>query len=144
MYGKRYFYEAVQNAPWLITPMWSWPISVPVSKAMPSVPLANLKESFSAHAAKAKASYTVNNLSPIDYFSLGVPSRSGDSYEKFHTYDKKAFAAGLLNDLIGGLEGESEIIDLIRDATKSPISPIPNKSPVDKVEQMFPMGRKYD
>jgi hypothetical protein len=40
------------------------------------IPLVNLKESFSARAAKAKASYTFNNLSPIDYMKLRTPSRT--------------------------------------------------------------------
>jgi hypothetical protein len=44
--------------------------------------------------------------------------------------------------LIGGQEGEEEILDFIRDISKSPV--VPNMSPVDKVERIFPYGRKYE
>lgn len=141
MYGKRYFYEAFQNAPWLITPVLTWPITIPILHALPNIPLANLKESFSAHAAQAKAGFTVNNLAPIEYFDLGTPSRSTDSFEKFHTYDWKSAGAGLFHNLIGGHQGEDNMINSIREAVKHPYSPIPNKSPVDKVEDLIPLGR---
>ena len=123
MYGKRRFYETIQN--------------------MSPLPLVNLKESFSAHAARAKASYTFNNLSPVDYLNLRTPSRSDESWEKFHTYGKKSFIAGAANYLIGGPEGEEEILDYIRNISKNPYSPIPTESPVDKVERMIPLGREY-
>lgn len=142
MYGKRQLYEAMQNAPWLIAPWYLWGVSIPISGMLPPIAPANLKESFSASAAKEKAEYTFNNLSPIDSYRLGIPSRSEESYEKYHNKDVKALGANMLQDLIGGQEGEEEILDLIRDVSKSPV--VPNMSPVDKVERMFPYGRKYE
>jgi len=144
MYGKRYFYEAVQNAPWLIAPWYLWWLSVPASQMLPSMPIANLKESFSAYAAKAKAAYTFNNLSPMDYSSLRTPSASYESWEKFHTYDALSAGAGLLNSLSDTFGGEEAILDFIRGISKPKYSPIPNESPVDKVERMIPLGRQYD
>jgi len=99
---------------------------------------ANLKESFSAAAAKEKSEYTFNNLSPIDSYRLGIPSKSEESYEKFHKKDVKSLGANMLQDLIGQ-EGEEDILNFIRDVGKSPV--VPNMSPVDKVERMFPYGR---
>lgn len=124
MYGKRRFYETIQN--------------------MSPLPLVNLKESFSAHAARAKASYTFNNLSPIDYSNLGTPSSSDESWEKFHTYKPMSYGAKLLNDLIGGREGEEEILDFIRGMSKYKYSPIPTMSPIDKIERQIPLGREYE
>jgi hypothetical protein len=124
MYGKRRFYETIQN--------------------MSPIPLVNLKESFSAHAAKAKASYTFNNLSPMDYFNLGTPSSSDERYEKFHNYGVKSAGAGLLNSLIGGPEGEEEVLDFIRNLSTNPYTPIPTESPVDKIERQIPLGREYE
>jgi hypothetical protein len=135
MYGKRRFYETVQNAPWLIAPWYAMAPAYIASTYLPPIPLANLKESFSAPAAKAKASYTFNNLSPMDYFKLRTPSRSDESYEKFHTYGKWSIGAKMMNDLIGGFEGEEEVLDFIRDTSKNPYTPIPRISPVDKVER---------
>jgi hypothetical protein len=96
MYGKRALYETMQNAPWLIAPWYLWGISVPISGMLPQIAPANLKESFSASAAKEKAEYTFNNLSPIDSYRLGIPSRSEESYEKFHNKDVKALGANML------------------------------------------------
>lgn len=124
MYGKRRFYETIQN--------------------MSPIPLVNLKESFSAHAAKAKASYTFNNLSPMDYFNLGTPSSSDERYNKFHNYGAKSAVAGLLNSLIGGPEGEEEALDFIRSLSTNPYTPIPTESPVDKIERQIPLGREYE
>lgn len=142
MYGKRALYETMQNAPWLIAPWYLWGVSVPISGMLPQTAPANLKESFSASAAKEKAEYTFNNLSPMDSYRLGIPSRSEESYEKFHNKDVKALGANMLQDLIGGQEGEEEILDFIRDVSKFPV--VPNMSPVDKVERMFPYGRQYE
>lgn len=147
MYGKRRFYEVMQNAPWLIAPWWldiPIPVAPVISSYLPPLPLANLKESFSAPAAKAKASYTFNNLSPIDYLNLGTPSSSDESYDKFHNYGKWTTGARLLNSLLGGYEGEEEVLDFIRNLSKNPYSPVPKISPVDKVERMIPLGREYD
>lgn len=144
MYGKRYFYEAVQNAPWLISPWYTWLVTVPISNMTPHFPIGNLKESFSAHAAKAKAEYTFNNLSPMDYSNLKTPSSTEESYEKFHDYGIWSAGAGLLNTLIGGQEGEEEILDFIRGLSQSPYSPVPNISPVDKIERQIPLGRQYE
>lgn len=141
MYGKRYFYEAVQNAPWLLSPWYLMPAAIPLSVVAPQLPIANLKESFSAHAAKAKASYTFNNLSPMDYSNLRTPSSSDESYEKFHNYGPASIVAGSLNSLIGGPEGEEKILEYIREISKNPYTPIPNMNPVDKVERQIPLGR---
>ena len=124
MYGKRRFYEMIQN--------------------MSPIPLANLKESFSAHAARAKASYTFNNLSPMDYANLRTPSRSDESWDKFHNYGVMSAGAGLLNTLIGGPEGEEEVLDFIRGMSTNPYTPIPRMSPVDMVERQIPLGREYE
>lgn len=144
MYGKRRFYEVVQNAPWLISPWYLMPIAVPVSGMLPSLPIANLKESFSAPAAKAKASFTFNNLSPMDYSSLKTPSSSDESYNKFHDYETMSAGASLLNSLIGGYEGEKEVLDFIRNISNSSYSPVPKISPVDIVERQIPLGRNYE
>ena len=144
MYGKRYFYEAVQNAPWLLSPWYLMPAAIPLSVVAPQLPIANLKESFSAHAAKAKASYTFNNLSPMDYSNLRTPSSSDESYEKFHNYGPASIVAGSLNSLIGGPEGEEKILEYIREISKNPYTPIPNMNPVDKVERQIPLGRQYE
>lgn len=147
MYGKRRFYEVAQNAPWLLgfTAPGFWKMAaVPATLYLPHLPLVNLKESFSASAAKAKASYTFNNLSPVDYTKLGTPSSSDESYEKFHNYGKWSKGSELLYDLFGGYEGEEEILEFIRDLSRNPNSPIPRISPVDKVERMIPLGREYD
>ena len=144
MYGKRWFYDTVQNAPWLIAPWYFMPEAWAASQLIPDIPISNIKESFSAPAAKAKASFTVNNLSPVDYFSLGTPSRSDESWNKFHDYGPTSAGAAALNSLIGGQHGEEEILDFIRSVSKSPYSPIPNISPVDKVERAIPLGRQYD
>lgn len=124
MYGKRRFYETIQN--------------------MSPLPLVNLKESFSAHAARAKASYTFNNLSPVDYLNLGTPSRSDESWNKFHNYGPTSAGAGLLNSLIGGPEGEEQILEYVRSISNNPYSPVPNISPVDKLERAIPLGRTYN
>ena len=144
MYGKRYFYETVQNAPWLISPWYLTPIAIPISGMLPALPIANLKESFSATAARAKAGYTFNNLSPIDYTNLKTPSKSDESFNKFHDYGPASAGAGLLNSLIGGPEGERAIVDMVRNVGNSPYTPIPNRSPVDIVERQFPFGRQYE
>lgn len=138
MYGKRSLYEAIQNAPWLVAPWFFGPITAPISGMLPKLPVANVKESFSAHAARAKAEFTFNNLSPIDRFDLGTPSSSEESYEKYHDYGALYSGAGLLNSLIGGEEGEEQIIDFIRGIGKTPLT---NESPVDKVENAIPLGR---
>lgn len=109
---------------------------------MPELPIANLKESFSASSAKAKASYTFNNLSPLDYFTNGVPSKTEESWNKFHKYGFATFMAGAFNYVIGGQQREEEILEYIRDISKSPV--VPSMSPVDKVERMFPFGRQYE
>ena len=147
MYGKRRFYEVVQNTPWLIGFTVPGFYKIPATIAslyVPPIPLVNIKESFSAPAAKAKASYTFNNLSPIDYAKLGTPSSSDESYEKFHDYRAFSKPAQAAYELIGGYEGEEEILDFIRNISKNPYSPVPNISPVDKIERMIPLGRKYD
>lgn len=144
MYGKRWFYDTMQNAPWLIAPWYLMPAAWAGSQLIPNIPISNIKESFSAPAAKAKASFTVNNLSPVDYFSLGTPSRSDESWNKFHDYGPMSAGAAALNSMVGGQRGEEEILDFIRSISKSPYSPIPNKSPVDKVERAIPLGRQYD
>lgn len=137
MYGKRRFYEAVQNTPWLVFPV--------VGFYMPEIPIANLKESFSAYAARAKSSYTFNNLSPVDYMKLGTPSSTDESYEKFHNYGPLSSGAWLFSSLLekAGI-GEEDVIDFIRSLQSSKYSPIPDRSPVDKVERMIPLGRQYD
>lgn len=147
MYGKRRFYEVVQNTPWLIglTAPGIWKIPATIAGVYaPPIPLVNLKESFSAPAAKAKASYTFNNLSPIDYAKLGTPSSSEESYEKFHTYGIFSKPAEAAYNLIGGYEGEEEILDFIRNISRNPYSPVPSISPVDKIERSIPLGRNYD
>ena len=144
MYGKRAFYDVVQNAPWLLSPVISWPVTFAASTYIPEIPISNVKESFSAHAARAKASFTFNNLSPIDYFRLGTPSSTDESWEKFHTYNWWTKGAQTLNSLVGGPEGEEEILDLIRSASTSPYTPIPTMSPVDMVERKIPLGRQYE
>jgi hypothetical protein len=144
MYGKRWFYDTVQNAPWLIAPWYLMPAAWAGSQLIPNIPISNIKESFSAPAAKAKASFTVNNLSPVDYFSLGTPSRSDESWNKFHDYGPMSAGSAALNSVIGGQRGEEEILDFIRSVSKNPYSPIPNMSPVDKVERAIPLGRQYD
>ena len=141
MYGKRWFYETVQNAPWLLAPgIWKAPAWV-ASRYLPEIPISNIKESFSSTAARAKAGYTFNNLSPLDYFGLGTPSKSIDSYEKFHNRAKWSPGSRALTSLIGE-SGEAEILDFIRDISRNPYSPIPNESPVDKVENIIPLGRQ--
>jgi len=144
MYGKRRVYEVIQNAPWLLSPWYLTPLALPVSIVLPEMPIANLKESFSAAAAKEKAGFTVNNLSPMDYTKLGTPSATDERWNRFHDYGPMSAGAGLLNSLIGGAEGEEAIIDFIRNVSSSPYSPTPSISPVDKVERMFPMGRQYE
>jgi hypothetical protein len=141
MYGKRRVYEVVQNAPWLLSPWYLTEFALPLSIMLPEMPIANLKESFSAAAAKEKADFTFNNLSPMDYFKLGIPSSSDDRYSRFHDYGPLSAGANLLNSLIGGPEGEEQILDYMRAGVKSPYSPIPEISPVDRVERMFPFGR---
>ena len=149
MYGKRYFYEAVQNSPWLIAPWYinaiAFPITIPISNALPDIPIANLKESFSAYSAEAKAGYTFNNLSPIDHFKLGTPSTTDESYEKFHDYGPGSSGAALLNSLMetAGIS-EEDVLEFIRDAGKNPYTPIPRMSPVDMAERQIPLGREYD
>lgn len=123
MYGKRRSYEFIQN--------------------VLGIPLVNLKESFSARAAKAKASYTFNNLSPIDYMKLRTPSRTDQSWERFHSYGKWSAGAALMNSLFG-TEGEEAVIDFIREISRNPYSPIPSQSPVDMVERQIPLGREYE
>lgn len=142
MYGKRRVYEVVQNAPWLLSPVLLQPFAYVGTSLLPELPIANLKESFSASSAKAKASYTFNNLSPLDYFTNGVPSRTEESWNKFHNYGFTTFMAGAFNYVIGGQQGEEEILEYIRDISKSPV--VPSMSPVDKVERMFPYGRQYE
>lgn len=124
MYGKRRSYEFVQN--------------------MLGIPLVNLKESFSARAAKAKASYTFNNLSPIDYMKLRTPSSSDESWERFHTYGILSPGAAVLESLLGGPEGEEDVLDFIRNISTNPYSPVPTMSPVDRVERSIPLGREYE
>ena len=143
MYGKRYLYETMQNAPWLISPWYTWLVTIPVSAMIPPVAPVNLKESFSSTAARAKASYTFNNLSPIDRFDLKTPSGSEESWDKFHNYKAGSSGAKLLYNLTNEYFGsEDELLEFIRDVGKSPV--IPNRNPVDKVERMFPFGREYD
>ena len=147
MYGKRRFYEAVQNAPWLISPWYTWWVTAPLYEAspIPQLPLANLKESFSANAARAKASYTFNNLSPMDYFSSmskrKTPSSTDESWNKFHDYGPMSYGAKMLNSLIGGPEGEEQAVDFIRNIGRNKAL---NMSPVDKVERQFSLGRQYE
>ena len=145
MYGKRKLYEAMQNAPWLIAPWYLMPEAWVVSQYLPPIPLANLKESFSAYAARAKASYTFNNLSPVDYMRLGTPSKTDESYEKFHDYTFNSSGAMMLNSLLNtfGVE-EEDVLDFIRELQQNEYSPIPSISPVDKVERMVPLGREYE
>ena len=143
MYGKRYLYETMQNAPWLISPWYTWFATIPASAMIPPIAPVNLKESFSSTAARAKASYTFNNLSPIDRFDLKTPSGSEESWDKFHNYKAGSAGAKLLYNLTNEYFGsEDELLEFIRDVGKSPV--IPNRNPVDKAERMFPFGRKYD
>ena len=144
MYGKRYFYEAIQTYPVLAFPWYLSPITIPASMFLPEIPLANVKESFSSTAARAKSSFTFNNLSPADYLDLKTPSSSMESYEKFHDYGWGSPIAKGLYSLIGGQEGEQDIVNNLRDISNNPDIPVPNMSPVDKVERMIPLGRKYN
>lgn len=77
----------------------------------------------------------------MDYFNLKTPSSSDESYEKFHNYGPASAIAWSLNSLIGRTEGEEKILDNIREISKNPYTPVPNISPVDKIERRIPLGR---
>jgi hypothetical protein len=76
---------------------------------------------------------------------LGTPSSTDESYEKFHNYGPLSSGAKLFNSLLEDVGyGEEDVIDFVRSLQSSKYSPIPDRSPVDKVERMIPLGRQYD